>query len=307
MGAIAALTGRKPQRHSEPESPSRRDFLMRTAGGAAGVVAGGLGMHASLIAPGDLELRKYDIPIKDLPSELDGVRLVHISDTHYGPFTGREFLGEVIAEANSLKGDLVVLTGDYVHYTPRSIDEGIELLAGFEGRLGSVAVMGNHEHWEGIDACRKAFQRIGVPILDNSRTFLTSGGLADTPIPGKTLCLGGVGDYWEDVVRFDKALDGVPEDMPRVVLSHNPDAAEMAGDRRVDLILAGHTHGGQVCLPIIGAPVANSQFGQKYIGGLCRGPKGPVVVSRGIGLAFIPIRINVPPEVVLVTLKRSPA
>ncbi len=284
----------------------RRQFMARSFVGAAGVATGGFGSYVSLVTPNRLSVRHYEMPVQGLPSELDGTRLMHISDTHYGPYVALDFLHEAAKHANALSPDLVLFTGDYVHLTPKSIDKGIEVLNRFQGRFGSAAVLGNHEHWEGADACRNVFNRIDLPLIDNARLFLTPHGLSTTPIPGRSLCIAGVGDYIEKEVDFDQALYGVSGDMPRIVLSHNPDAAELlTPQQRVDLMLSGHTHGGQIHLPGIGAPWNGSRYGQKYLGGVCRGPQCPVVVSRGVGIAFIPVRFRVPPELVLVVLRST--
>ncbi len=310
--ALLRLVRRRSERRARAEEVAdnpalieRRQFLMRSAAGAVGVASGGLGGYASIVAPEILHVRRYDIPIKGLPAALEGLRIVHVSDTHYGPFVSMPYLEKVFERVNALQPDLVALTGDYVHYTPDSVNPGIGALAVLEGRLGVVAVMGNHEHWEGAEACRARFQSIGLPLVDNARLFLTARGLESAPTPD-ALCVAGVGDLWEDEVSFEKALANVPEDMPRLVLSHNPDAAErVTPDRRVDLMLSGHTHGGQIALPLIGPPIAPSEYGFKYLGGLCQGPHNPVIVSRGVGLAGIPLRFGVPPEVGLITLHRA--
>ncbi|NIA13496.1 MAG: hypothetical protein GWP08_05400 [Nitrospiraceae bacterium] len=285
---------------------SRRKFLARSASGMAGVAVAGVGGHASLVAPARLKVERYDMPIQGLPPEFDGLRLVHVSDTHYGPFTSKAFLEKAAEQANALDGDLVVMTGDYVHFTPDSIEPGIALLENFQARYGSVAVMGNHEFWEGVGRCRRQLDRIGVPRIDNDRLFLTPDGLQKSPVPGHSLCVAGLTDHIMDEISFDKALHGVPDDMPRLLLSHNPDPTELVPrEHRVDLMLAGHTHGGQINLPLVGPPPVSMEYGTKYIGGLCQGPRCPVVVSRGIGIALLPLRFRVPPELVLVTLHRQ--
>ena len=198
-------------------------------------------------------------------------------------------------------------TGDYVHRTPRSIETGVSLLAGFRARLGAVAVLGNHEHWEGEQACLDVFRRIGLPVLRNERLFVTPGGLAPTPVPNESICVAGLRDLWEDTASFGEALAGVEASIPRIVLAHNPDTAELAeaAGHRVDLMCSGHTHGGQVSLPVVGAPRVPSEFGEKYAGGLCRGPGFPVLVSRGVGMAVLPVRFRVPPEISLIELTRA--
>ena len=289
----------------DAQALDRRQFLLRSTAGAVGVASGGLGSYATLVAPGILRTRRYEIAVRDLPPGLDGLRIAHVSDTHYGPFVSMGYLEKAMEIVNASHPDLVLFTGDHVHYTPKSIGPGIGVLAKARGRLGAVAVMGNHEHWEGAEACRAEFRATGIPLVDNGRLYLTTSGLCDTP-SDDALCIAGVGDLWEDEVSFARALDGVPVGMPRVVLAHNPDVAESVdGEWRVDLMLSGHTHGGQIALPIVGAPVAPSRYGRKYLGGLCQGPICPVIVSRGVGVAGVPLRLGVPPEFGLITLKRA--
>lgn len=289
---------------AEPAMP-RRDFLVRSAAGLTCVAATGAGGYASLIAPSRLKLREYEVSVPQLPVELDGLRLAHVSDTHYGPFTELTAILDMVREVNALEPDLVALTGDYVHFTPASVERGILALGNFTSRFGAVAVLGNHEHWEGADACRRVFARISTLLLDNTRLFLSRDGFSRTPPASPSVCLAGLGDLWEGVVSFDAALGDVPQDVPRILLSHNPDAAEMTPPGlRVDLMLSGHTHGGQVYVPGLGAPCSGSRYGDKYLGGLCQGPSFPVIVSRGVGMAFLPVRVGVPPEIGIITLTR---
>jgi predicted MPP superfamily phosphohydrolase len=148
--------------------------------------------------------------------------------------------------------------------------------------------------------------RAGIPLIDNDRLFLGPSGLSGEPPAADAICIGGVGDLWEAEIDAGRAFAGVPPSMPRLLLSHNPDAAEvLPPDLRVDLMLSGHTHGGQVAFPVIGAPLAPTAYGKKYLGGLCRGPTCPVVVSRGVGITVLPVRLSVPPELVLITLRRA--
>jgi len=291
---------------SDAHKMPRREFLARSAAGAVGIAVTGTGGYASLIEPSRLAVRQYTVPIANLPRELDGLRVLHISDTHYGPFTDLYPIGEMIETANALLPDLIVFTGDYVHFTPASVRPGIEILSRLRGKLGTVAVLGNHEYWEGVDACREVFGRMGIPLLDNRHVFLTATGVESAMPKQNALCLAGFADLWEDIISFESALGGVPDTMPRIVLSHNPDAAEITPpEYRVDLMFSGHTHGGQVRLPIIGTPASLSRYGEKYLGGLCQGPRFPVIVSRGFGLAMFPVRLGVPPEIGIVTLTRS--
>jgi predicted MPP superfamily phosphohydrolase len=286
---------------------SRRLLLTRAAGATLAAGLGGVGAWAVGGEPALLTVRRYSMPIAGLPPSLEGLRIVQVSDTHYGPFISQAFLRRVVRAANALRPDLIALTGDYVHRTPRAIEPGIGLLGELRAPLGRVAVLGNHDHWEGAAACRDIFRRIGIPLIDNDRLYLTREGLSATlGDPAETLCIAGLGDLWTDLLRPAAAFRDTPEAMPRIVLSHNPDSAEELGDDwRIDLMLSGHTHGGQVRFPVVGAMITPSAFGQKYAGGVCSSPAGPVVVSRGIGMAVLPVRLGVPPELVEVTLRRA--
>jgi uncharacterized protein len=285
---------------------NRRAFLTVSAAGTVAAFPGGLGVYATFVEPGRVKVRRYTAPIKDLPLSLAGFRLIHISDTHYGPYITLDYLDRVARLASSLNGDLVVMTGDYVHRTPKAIGPGVSVLQKFEARLRAVAVLGNHDHWAGTRVVQSAFDRVGVPLIDNGRLFLSDDGLKPEPSPGRSLCLAGLGDLWENPGQLAPVLSGVPEDMPRIVLTHNPDTAEtLEPGQRVDLMCCGHTHGGQVWLPGLGTPIVPIRHGDKYAGGWCEGPQCPVVVSRGIGMAVLPVRFGVPPEIGVITLQRG--
>jgi hypothetical protein len=283
----------------------RRQFLVRASSGTAALAGAATVTHASLIAPTQIHVRRYEAPVADLPEAFDGLRIAHVSDTHLGPFISLAYLQRMVREVNALRPDLVALTGDYTHRSPRTIGPGIGVFQGLMPRFGSVAVLGNHDHWEGAAACRARFEEIGIPILDNTRLFLTPRGLRDAPQDGG-ICLAGLGDLWEDATAFDRALDGVGGRVPRIMLAHNPDSAEEdANGRRMDLMLSGHTHGGQIAIPGRGAIALPSHYGIKYAGGWVEGPQCSVVISRGVGMTVMPVRFGVPPEVGLITLRRA--
>jgi len=294
---------------ANPHGPrvSRRVFLSSAVAGTAGLGASAMGADSLLLAPQRVQVRSYSFGVRWLPDALDSLRIAHVSDTHLGPFISRRFLEGVMEQVNEHQPDLVFLTGDYVHRHPSFIGDAVGLLEMLQPRIGTLAVLGNHDHWEGADACRAAFARTGIPLLDQNRVFLTARGLTDSMPGGEGLCIAGVGDLWEDSVDFGAVLGDVPREMQRLVLSHNPDTALMTNRERVDIMFAGHTHGGQVLLPFVGAPVSVSRYGDRFQGGQCEGDGFPVIVSRGIGLAGIPLRFRVPPEFGIITLTRSGA
>lgn len=285
---------------------TRRKFLGFATASAGAVIPGGAGAYGVMVAPQRLHVESICLPIRDLPAEFDGFRIAHMSDLHYGPFVAQPYLEYAIQVVSNLEPDFVFLTGDYSHKSPNAIAPGIQLLEKLRSRLGSVAVLGNHDYWEGADATVAALERIGIPVLTNAKRYLTPGGLVADHSAGPSLCIAGVDDLWDGHPSLATALDGVPADIPRIVLSHNPDVAEgVPSGMRVDLMCAGHTHGGQVRIPFLGTPIVPSAYGQKYAGGLCHGPYCPVLVSRGIGVAMLPIRFGVPPEVGIIELTRA--
>lgn len=284
---------------------TRREMLARTGLLGMGTVGVSVSAYGTYLEPGALQLREYDVPIADLPPSLDGLRIVQVADTHYGPFMTLRYLRYALDWANSLNPDLILFNGDYVQ-DAHAIAPGIALFERSHARLGMAAVLGNHDHWEGADACRKMFQSVGIPLIDNARLFVTADGVQSALPAGEAICLGGVGDLWCDTVSPETAFRDVPAAMPRLLLSHNPDMAEqLPKGLRVDLMLSGHTHGGQISLPRIGAPFIPSGFGKRYLGGLCQGPHCRVLVSRGVGMAGIPVRMGVPPELCHITLRRA--
>ncbi len=288
---------------------TRRKFL-RVGLESLPVIATGAGAMPILYFPGRLQLRRYEIPIRNLPSGLDGLKIAHLSDFHLGHYISVDHVVTALKMIRAERSDLSLVTGDYV----QGNSDGFEVMAGLISEyartpLGIQATLGNHDHWHGPELCRKHLRAAGITLIENTRQFLGKNGWSTEP-SRDTLCIAGLGDKWEGIVDFKSALKGVPPEMPRVVLSHNPDTAETFVPRpdlapRIDLMLSGHTHGGQVSLPYLGAIIVPSAYGQKYAGGLVSGPHWPVLVSRGIGMALIPVRWRVPPEVSLITLRRG--
>ncbi len=285
---------------------TRRKFLGFATAGAGAVIPGVTGTYGVVVAPQRLHVVSYRFPIQDLPSEFEGLRIAHMSDLHYGPFIALPYLEHAVQVVSDLKPDFVILTGDFSHKSENAIEPGIRVLRKLRSRFGSVAVLGNHDYWDGVETTVAELERIGIPVLTNARRYLTPTGLAKDYPTAPSLCIAGVDDLWDGNPSVAKALDGVPAHVPRILMSHNPDVAEeMPAGIRVDLMCAGHTHGGQVRIPFMGTPVVPSRYGQKYAGGLCQGPHCPVLVSRGVGVAMLPVRLGVPPEVGIIELTKA--
>ena len=273
----------------------RRKFLKRVA--LAGLGLGGLGAaDALLIEPRWIAIEQVTVPICRLPRELDGLRIVLISDTHCGPWTSPAYVAKAVELANAQFPDLVLLLGDYCHRHRRYIGPGIEPFADLEARDGMLAVLGNHDHWEGAPATRRELKRVGATELTNRSAIVSRG--------AGRIAIGGVDDLWTGQQDPARAFAGVPDDVPRILMSHNPDyAEELPPEVHVDLMVSGHTHGGQVWLPGLGAPLLPSRYGQKYRAGLVRGPRCEVYVTRGVGTISPPVRFLCRPELTVLTLQ----
>jgi hypothetical protein len=284
----------------------RRRFII----GALGTTAVGCSLpalYSMYYEPRWPRFTRLDFTVRDLPEALEGLRLVQLSDLHLGPYVSGAYLASVVDRCNELRPDVVALTGDYVFSSPRFIPRVVDLITRLRPRLGMVGVLGNHDCFEDAPATRAAFTNKGIPLVDNSRIWLTAEGFRDDDPGDGALCLAGVADLWAEHPDLDAALDGVRPGAPRLLLCHNPDFAETedasAGRHRVDLMLSGHTHGGQVSLPSRGVVFASSSYGLKYASGLVAGPAFPVYVCCGVGVGSLPLRYGVRPEVTLIELR----
>lgn len=306
---------------SDEATLTRRAFLTDLGLGCAVAGVAGSGVAGTLVTPWSIRVRRFEVPMADLPASLDGLRIVQLTDTHLGPRIPESHVAHAVQVAIEQRPDLVVLTGDYVNNNSDGLAERAAalfepLVASGGATCGVVGVLGNHDHYADGPRVARAMRAVGVHMIDNDRVYLDAASrrLVDAP-PETGLCIAGLGDLYEDEVNIRRALRDTPSDMPCVLLSHNPDVAEdiwyeppytsaVGTTERVDLMLAGHTHGGQVRLPLVGAPIVMSRHGSKYARGLVHAPGCTVIVSAGIGMSILPVRFGVPPEVVCVTLRR---
>jgi uncharacterized protein len=240
------------------------------------------------------------VVLPNLPEVFRETRIVLIADVHHGPFVPLAYVRHVVSLANALNPDITLLAGDYVHGHRSYIAPGINELGKLKATLGRFAVRGNHDNrsYHNDDgyapSSKSALADAGLPDLNNSGVWLERG--------GSRLRICGVGDLWTDHQNLSSALGDSTEHDAVILLSHNPDFAEIIHDRRVGLVLSGHTHGGQVIIPGLGAPIVPSRYGQKYLYGLVQAPECQVFITRGVGTVTPPTRFLCRPEVVLITL-----
>jgi len=271
-----------------------RDALWLVAG-AAGAAAGAALVHRLLTERWQLTVSRATHGIKNLPPDLDGLVLAHLSDFHFSPFNPAEFLQRTVELVNSENPDVVVLTGDYADEDDADLIMCAEVLGRLSARMGVYAVLGNHDYEVGAEETLAALSDAGVTVLRNERTALGSG--------DGHLWLVGLDDTATHREDFTAALAGIPAGEPVVLLSHSPDVLYRAADTGVEIVLSGHTHGGQVLIPGVGAPHAPS-LSPRFTSGASRHIHTRMHVSRGIGTTLYPIRLNCPPEIGILTLRR---
>jgi len=241
-----------------------------------------------------LETPEVTIPVRNLAPELVGYRIALVTDLHHGPAVPTHWLERVADRVVELTPDLVVLGGDFVSHARSDLHGLGPALARFSARDGAVAVLGNHDHWVDPDAVAVAVERAGATLLVNRHKLIRRG--------RASLAVGGVDDFTHGAVRPDEAFAAVGPDVPRVLVSHNPDLIEyLPVGLRVDVMLSGHTHNGQAHLPLVGPITAPSQFGRKYLHGLKQVGQIWLYVSAGVGSAWIP-RWSNPPELPVIRL-----
>lgn len=254
-----------------------------------------------LIEPGRLVVRHAELDLPHWPRALSGLRVAFLSDLHVGaPFWGVEQLSTLVERTNAEQPDLILLGGDYLvgsepGATPVPPEAIAEKLSVLHAPLGVLAVLGNHDWDDG--QLRRAFEQRGIRVLEDERVRLERG--------RQEFWVVGLADQITRRSEPRKAVSGVPANAPFLLLVHEPDVFESFGRLRIrpSLTLAGHTHGGQVMLPLVGRPVVPSEFGRRYAYGHVVEEGRHLFVTSGVGTSILPVRFLVPPEIVVLTLR----
>jgi predicted MPP superfamily phosphohydrolase len=279
---------------------SRRRFLARAtyAYAGAGVALSTYGIWSAYRLP---QVTRRTLVFPDLPRGLDGLKLLHLSDLHAGIHLGEDAMQEIVARANALRPDLIVQTGDMIDISRAYIPPYVRAFRELSAPLGVVTVLGNHDRYTGerevIQGCRDAgqvFVQNGCHVVERH---------------GAVLALLGIDDphNWSaddpQRVDVDAAQRAAPPDAFHVLLAHRPGAWDTAAPRGIPLTLAGHIHGGQFYLPLIGWSAGS--LITKYVMGHFQRGNSQLYVSRGIGVVGVPIRVFAPPEIELFELRRG--
>jgi predicted MPP superfamily phosphohydrolase len=292
------------RRNGGQREMTRRAFLV---GGSSAAGALAVGSYSHFYELRNVRVEQFRLWLPQLPPALEGLRVVLMADWHCGPLNRPHHLRPAMLLANQLRPDLVLLPGDFISRSGRYFSEAAELASMLRPGIpqGVLLSWGNHDYWHGLDPGRRWMPEAGCQILTNQALVLNR--RRELEAHGKGLWIAGVDDLWAGRPRLQETLARLPNDEPRLVLCHNPDLAEEQGGVRVDLMLSGHTHGGQVRIPKVGAPILPSRYGQKYAAGWVQAPEYPVYVNCGLGSGGIPVRLGVPPEITVFELYRGPS
>jgi len=248
-------------------------------------------------ATSDPLVRRLAIKLDGWPAGAPPMRLVLISDLHVaGPETPPSRLARVVRQINALRPDLVLIAGDFVTEKRSATrlygaDAAIAPMAGLRPRIGAVAVLGNHDHWLDSSAVHAALAKAHITVLDNRAVRVGQ------------LAIGGVDDEFTHHANVSRVVDelhrngGVP-----ILLSHSPDVFPQL-PAAIPLTLAGHTHCGQIVLPLVGPVAAASRFGERYRCGLIREGGKQLVVTAGIGTSILPFRLGAPADLWLIEIR----
>jgi uncharacterized protein len=297
-------------------SSSRRTFFQYAA-----VLAGGFPFLAATygFAAGRLRytIERVDVPVANLPPELDGLRIAQLSDIHIGDYMPPHEIRRAVDMANDLRADISFVTGDFVSSEGDPLDTCITELSRLRAPLGVWGCNGNHEIYAGVeDEAERLFHEKGMRLLRAASAVVTHN--------GGQFNLMGV-DYQRDHMTSGESIgpmlheveSQIRRDMPNILLSHNPNSFRRAAELGIELSLAGHTHGGQVKFEIVDHSVSPARLITPFVAGLYRlpilsstptpanGQKAALYVNRGLGTFGFPVRIGVPPEITLLTLRRA--
>ncbi len=277
---------------------SRRTFLKKSMQLTLGLMGAASlsGVYSRLIEPYWIEVKHVEVKLPKLPASYNSFRIVHFSDLHLGFHSNPEHLSELVEQIRQVKPDVICFTGDLLDHSTAFIPEAIAFLSKLRAPFGQFAVLGNHDAFGNRRAVTNGLAQAGFHVLDNKNVALTKG---KTPI-----YMAGVDDPWVGNPNINRALKGIPDGSCTVLLAHEPDFADEYTRYPVDLQLSGHSHGGQVRIPFIGA-LYTPPYGSKYTNGLYHVPNSnlQVYTTRGVGMTRIPVRFNCRPELTVITLK----
>jgi uncharacterized protein len=251
--------------------------------------------RAAISEPYMLSIEHERIVLNRLPPAFESFRIVQLSDIHHGPFSDRTQIERAVETANRLQPDIIALTGDYISKERHYAAPCAEMLGRLKAKYGVYAVLGNHDHWTDAALITDLFRAEGITVLINEGMRFE--------LNGSAFWLAGVDDTMVGLEDISLALAGARQGEMKLLLAHNPIVLRRAARADVDLVLSGHTHGGQVALR--SEPSQSGGPRRRFLKGLGRLGNTQIYVNRGLGTVVLPIRYGCPPEVSLLELRCS--
>jgi predicted MPP superfamily phosphohydrolase len=244
-----------------------------------------------------IKLCRYTFKSKDVPADFEGVKIIFLTDIHHGFFFTQKKVRALVRLTNSLKPDIIMLGGDYVDRDPGCIPTFYKEAAGFRAPLGIFAVLGNHDIRTDEALSIKCMKQSGIKLLDNDAVWVEKG--------ESRIKIGGVGDLWSMTQNLGPMTEGTVSEDLMILISHNPDFAEILPTNLIDLLLCGHTHGGQVSFFHKWVPPWPGSAKLKYLTGVVKEENTTVIISNGIGTVGPPIRVFASPQIWEITLSKK--
>lgn len=279
---------------NQPVDQGRRAFL-QTAGAISVGVPLALTGYGALKTARDYRIERVTIPFPGLPSGLDGFTIAQLSDIHAGIYMTEKEMQKILEMVNPLHPQMVALTGDFVDSRAEEIGPVAKVFSQLKTDYGTFGCMGNHDVFDNYSVLSKTMKESGITMLDNGNRILR--------VNGDELSVLGVADG--RFAQLDPAMKGIDPDSFKILLAHRPSFFEHAKTAKINLQVSGHTHGGQIALNLFGIPLNPVHLFHKYAQGLYQEGKSNLYVNSGVGMVFAPVRLSVPPEITLITLKKA--
>lgn len=270
-----------------PNSLSPSDRRLRALAGNWSKVA-----NYALAEANSLSLERVAIKLTRLPKKLDGFKIIQLSDIHHSPFTSLEHIARAVKVANRLKPDMFILTGDYVSHEDRYIAPVAEVLGELKAEFGTYACLGNHDHWTNAELVTHLLRGEGIKVLVNEGLRVEA--------RGASFWIAGIDDHTAGTPNLRASLKGSFPDEMKLLMAHNPIAFRQAVRSGIDLVLSGHTHGGQIKIRDEEKRILPRR---KLSSGLHERKDTQIYITRGIGTVVLPVRYNCPPEISLIELE----
>lgn len=278
---------------------SRRVFLQRSFTIIAGTTFAGTAYGA--FTKYDYEVNRVNVFLRNLPQQFEDFRLTLIADIHSSVFMTKEDMVRYVKAINEIGSDLIVMPGDFVNSMVEEVYPFADAFSELRAPYGVYGSLGNHDFFTDVEAVAREVDACGVKLLRNDKISIEKNNARI-----QLLGVDDTGSARKAALLFDKVVSGTDSDIPRILLCHRPYFFEQAAERNLDLILSGHTHGGQIVFAKIGPTIiAPARVVSPYVAGLYTLQKSQMYVTRGLGTVGIPVRINCPAEITVITLKKA--